>query len=152
MKAAVLFLTIVAVGAGIYFFFIADSPAYKAYKSFSSALAYGDTEAAGEFTENTELLNGTDQNRYKSAGGMPVDALTGIGYKLESETKNPDGTVTVQAIQSVRFDPPGATSAMGAMISRYRQSVTMSKSADHWLVTSFQNEFLETRNWKGEKE
>lgn len=152
MKTAIFLVTVVAAAAAGYFFFMADSPVYSTYKTFATAVAYGHREEALQFADSEEVLGGPEENRGQNTGGMPVEALTGISYALESETKNSDGTVTVQAIQSVRFDPPGATSAMGAMASKYRQTATLQKTNDRWLVTSLESEFLETRNWKGEKE
>lgn len=143
---------VVAAAAGIYFFFIADSAAYSTYKKFSDALAHGWREEALQYADSEDVLGGSEENRGQSAGGMPVDALTGIKYSLESETTNADESVTVTVIQSVSFDPPGATSAMGAMTSKYRQTADLKQTTDGWRVVSFNSEFLETRNWKGEKE
>ncbi len=152
MKTMFFLAIIVAAAAAGYFFFIADSPVYSTYKKFATAVAYGHREEALEDADSEDVLGGPEENRGQNTGGMPVEALTGISYTRESEAKNSDGTVTVQAIQSVRFDPPGATSAMGAMTSKYRQTATLQKAGDRWLVTSFDSELLETRNWKGEKE
>ena len=152
MKAIIFLLIIAAVGFGIYYFFIADSPAYSTYKNFANAVARGDKEEALLFAQGPEIIRGPEQNRYQTAGGMPVAAETGIRYTHESETKNADGSVTIQAMQSVHFDPPGATSAMGAMIAKYRQTATLSKSSGKWIVTSFKEDFVEMRNWKGEKQ
>jgi len=152
MKTIVFLIILAAIGFGIYHFFIADSPAYIAYKHFANAVARGDKNEALLYASGEEILGGPEQNRYQTAGGMPVDAETGIGYKRESEKKNSDGTVTIQAMQSVHFDPPGTTSAMGAMIAKYRQTATLSKTSGKWIVTSFKDEFVELRNWKGEKQ
>jgi hypothetical protein len=152
MKAIIFLLVIAAVGFGIYHFLIADSPAYSTYKKFADAVARGNKEEALLYASGPEILGGPEQNRYQTAGGMPVAAETGIRYTHESETKTSDGSVTIQAMQSVHFDPPGATSAMGALIAKYRQTVTLSKSSGKWMVTSFKEEFVEMRNWKGEKQ
>lgn len=106
MKAIITLLVLGVIGAGVYFFFIKDSAPYIAYKEFSTALANGNTEEALQFADGPEVLGGPEQNRGQTAGGMPVDALDAVRYIRESETKNSDGTVTVQAIQSVHFDPP----------------------------------------------
>ena len=150
MKALVGLIILVAIGAGVYYFFIADSPAYIAYKNFATAVARGDRDEALRYAESPDVIGGEDQNRGQNTGGMPVAALMGIHYKRESQKKNSDGTLTIVALQSVHFDPPGATSAMGAMISKYRQTATLTKSSDKWVVSSLQSEFVETRNWKGE--
>jgi hypothetical protein len=152
MKALVALLILAAIGAGVYYFFIADSAAYVSFQKFSTAVARGDREEALRYAKTPEVLGGEDQNRGQNTGGMPVDALMGIRYSRESEKKNPDGTVTIVALQSVHFDPPGTTSAMGAMISKYRQTATLEKSSGKWVVTSLDSEFVETRNWKGEKQ
>lgn len=150
MRAILFLLILGAIGAGIYYFFIADSEAYKTYQEFATALGNGDRTSAQKYAEDDSVLGGPEQNRRQNTGGMPVDAFMGYTYTSESETKNEDGSVTIVALQSVRFDPPGVTSAMGGMISKYRQTATLSKSSGKWLVTSFDSNFVETRNWKGE--
>ena len=152
MRAIIAAAVVVAIGAGIYFVFIKDSAPYATYKAFSTALANGDQQEALRYADAPEALGGVDENRGQTAGGMPVDALVGISYSTESETKNPDGSVTVTALQSVRFDPPGASSAMGAMTAKYRQTAILHKSEKRWLVSSVQSELVEVRNWKGEKQ
>ena len=152
MKAIIVLLVLVAAAAGIYFFFIADSPPYIAYKNFATAVASGDKNRALQYSVGPEVLGGPEEIRGQTAGGMPVDALVGIHYTRESETKNSDGTVSVIAVQSVRFDPPGVTSAMGAMTAKYRQTAVLHKSGDRWLVSSLKSDFVEMRNWKGEKQ
>ncbi len=152
MKALVACLVIAAVAAGIYFLYIKDSAPYVTYKMFATALANGERDRALQYADGPEVLGGPEEIRGQTAGGMPVDALIGIGYSRESETKDSNGIVTVKAIQSVRFDPPGATSAMGAMTARYRQTATLHKAVDRWLVSSMKSELVETRNWKGEKQ
>jgi hypothetical protein len=150
MRAIAFLLILAAIGAGIYYFFIADSEAYKTYENFATALGNGDRTIAQTYAESDSVLGGAEQNRRVNSGGMPVDAFMGYTFARESETKNPDGTVTIVALESVRFDPPGVTSAMGGMISKYRQTATLSKGSGKWLVTSFSSDFVETRNWKGE--
>jgi hypothetical protein len=152
MKAIVILLALGAIGAGIYLLFIKDSAPYATYKEFSTAIANGSRDEALQLADGPDVLGGPEEIRGQTAGGMPVDALDAIRYSRESETKNADGTVTVQAIQSVHFDPPGATSAMGAMTAKYRQTATLHKSDGKWLVSSIDSELLEVRNWKGEKQ
>ena len=152
MRALVGALILAAIGAGIYFFFIRDSAAYATYQKFATAVARGDHDEALRYAKTPDVLGGEEQNRGQNTGGMPVDALMAIRYSRESEKKNPDGTVTVVAMQSVHFDPPGTTSAMGALISKYRQTATLEKSSGKWVVTALDSEFVETRNWKGEKQ
>jgi len=150
MRIIAFLLILAAIGAGIYYFFIADSEAYTTYQKFATALGNGDRTTAQTYVEDDAVLGGSDQNRRVNSGGMPVDAFMGYTYARESETKNADGSVTIVALQSVRFDPPGVTSAAGGMISKYRQTATLSKASGKWIVTSFESNFVETRNWKGE--
>ena len=152
MKGVIVLLVLFAAAAGIYFFFIRDSAPYVAYKTFATALASGDRNRALQNADGPEVLGGPEELRGQTAGGMTVDALVGISYAHESERKNSYGTVTVVAMQSVRFDPPGATSAMGAMTAKYRQTAILHKSGGRWLVQSFKDDFVEMRNWKGEKQ
>lgn len=152
MKAIVFLLVVAGIVGAIYLVFIKDSAPYSTYKMFATAVAQGQSEEARRYTDASELTDSSDENRRQTAGGMPVEALDAVRYSHESETKNPDGTVTIQAIQTVRFDPPGATSAMGAMSAKYRQTAVLRKSGDQWKVTSIKSEFLEMLNWKGEKQ
>jgi hypothetical protein len=152
MKSILVLLALIAVVAGIYFFFITDSAPYLAYKNFASALANGNKNQALQYADGPDVLGGPEEIRGQTAGGIPVDALVGVSFARESETKNSDGTVTVVGVESVRFDPPGTTSAMGALTAKYRQTAVLHKSGGRWLVQSFKDEFVEMRNWKGEKQ
>ncbi len=41
---------------------------------------------------------------------------------------------------------------MGAMIAKYRQTADLQETPNGWRVISFNDVFLEMRNWKGEKQ
>lgn len=152
MKIVIVLVVLGLIGTGVYFLFIADSAAYTTYKQFSTALTRGDREEALKYAVDEDVLSGQGEDKTKTIGNTPAEARTGIRFAHESETRNPDGTVTIQATLSVSFDPPGVTSAMGAMTSKFRQTANLQKTDDGWRVASFEDEYLETRNWKGEKQ
>jgi hypothetical protein len=146
MKGVIVILSAVAILAGIYFLFIADSGAVKVYKQFATACAKGDREQALQFAESEDVLGGDVKDNKRFIGGVPAEALHGISIKIESETKNDDGSVSIQAIQQIYFDPPGATSAIGgAMTSIFRQTADLTKTASGWKITAFENELVETK-------
>jgi hypothetical protein len=65
-------------------------------------------------------------------------------YNVESEDKASDGTVTLHAIQTVLFNPPGVESALRpAMYAKLRQTVQLKKRDGEWKITSFENKFQE---------
>src|SRR6476619_5188482 len=121
MRKNIVLIVLGLVGAGVSYFYISESPAYVTYKKFSTAMLRGKREDALKLASGPDVLSGQDEDRTQTIGYMPAEALTSIHYALESESKNADGSVRVQAILTVRFDPPGATSAMGAMTSKFRQ-------------------------------
>jgi len=63
-----------------------------------------------------------------------------FGY-VESRTATNLG-VTLHAVQTVLFNPPGVESAVRpAMYATLHQTVTLRKTSDGWKITSFENQF-----------
>src|SRR5262245_16865653 len=122
MKGVVVLIVLALAGALVYYLFIADSAAYETYKKFSTALTRGNKDEALKLATGDDVLSGQEEDKTQSIGSVPAEARTGMGFTLESETKNPDDTETIQAVLTIRWDPPGATSAMGAMVSKFRQT------------------------------
>ncbi len=71
-----------------------------------------------------------------------MDALHGMVYGVDSVSREGD-EVRYQLTQSLYFDPPGATSAMGgAMVANFRQKVTVRHEDDGWRIAAFENTFV----------
>jgi hypothetical protein len=88
------------------------------------------------------------------ADGLSADALSKIGgldpamlqalfpskFKVESRETASDGTLTLHAVQTVLFNPPGVESAVRpAMYATMNQTVSLRKGGDGWKVTAFDN-------------
>ena len=60
-------------------------------------------------------------------------------FNIESRTATNLG-VTLHAVQTVLFNPPGVESAVRpAMYATLNQTVTLRKTSDGWKITSFEN-------------
>ena len=63
--------------------------------------------------------------------------------------RSADGTVTLHAMQTVLFNPPGVESAVRpAMYAKLNQVVSLRKTSSGWKVTSFDNKFASMDSMK----
>ena len=63
-------------------------------------------------------------------------------FAIESSETGADGLLTLHAVQTVLFNPPGVESAVRpAMYAKLHQVVSLRKTSSGWKVTSFENKF-----------
>jgi hypothetical protein len=73
-----------------------------------------------------------------------MEAFRGKRYVYESETRTESGDVELQVHQTIFFDPPGITSAIGgAMYTGIRHTATLRNTADGWKVVAFEPKYLD---------
>ncbi len=61
-------------------------------------------------------------------------------FDVQSRETDSDGTVTLHAVQSVLFNPPGVESAVRpAMVARLNQTLKLRKSGGVWKVVACEN-------------
>ena len=62
-------------------------------------------------------------------------------FAIESTEASAEG-LTIHAVQTVLFNPPGVESAVRpVMYAKLNQVVSLRKTASGWKVTSFENKF-----------
>jgi len=115
----------------------------KKYKEFAEEILKRRYEAAAAMTDGLSAQDlarvGTQE---KIGAGPPMfQTLFPSRFEIESRTATSLG-VTLHAVQTVLFNPPGVESAVRpAMYARMNQVVVLHKADGGWKVTSFQNKF-----------
>jgi hypothetical protein len=76
------------------------------------------------------------------AGPQMFQTLFKSRFNVESQSTAPDGTLSLNAVQTVLFNPPGVESgSRPAMYAKMKQLVSLHKSGGAWKVTAFENKF-----------
>jgi len=118
----------------------------KRYQEFAEKILKRDYDGASQMSDGLsaqQLATMGSQERI-GAGPAMFQTLFPSRYNVESEEKASDGTVTLHAIQTVLFNPPGVESAIRpAMYAKLRQIVQLKKRDGEWKITSFENKFQE---------
>lgn len=122
------------------------SEAEKAYEGFAEAILRGQEDVAARLYEGDEVARALKD--FPSYMPPWIEAFFGAAYKYESRKK--DGkAVDLVVLQTVRYDPAGATSAFGAMTAQFRHHVRVDERAGGFQVVSFRSELLKT--WETRK-
>jgi hypothetical protein len=120
--------------------------AAKRYQEFAEAILHRDYDAAALMTDglDAQQLGRSGSQERIGAGPAMFQTLFPSRFRIESEEKADDGTVTLHAVQTVLFNPVGVESAIRpAMYAKLRQTVRLAKRGSEWKVTSFENAFQE---------
>jgi hypothetical protein len=125
------------------------SPAVKTYEQFAEAVLRGQEAEARKLIQGDAA--GRDLDRHVQEVGMErrTSQLVGSSYRVGAE-RAAGGKVTVEATQVVRWDPPGATSAMGAVRITHAQRAVLEKTAAGYRVVAFEDKIVDRRDWKGQ--
>jgi hypothetical protein len=120
----------------------ASNGAAKRYEEFAEEILHRNYDAAALMTDGLtqqQLARSGSQERI-GAGPAMFQTLFPSRFKIESEEKSADGTVTLRAVQTVLFNPPGVESALRpAMYAKLRQTMRLKKRDGAWKITSFEN-------------
>ena len=145
MKRAAVVILIMAGAFLAWRHFGSGGPA-KRYQEFAEDILKRDYAAAARMSDglSEQQLGSLGTQERIGAGPAMFQTLFPSRYNVESEEKASDGTVTLHAIQTVLFNPPGVESAMRpAMYAKLRQVVQLKKRDGEWKITSFENKFQE---------
>jgi len=105
------------------------------HRRYDAAAAFSDTLTAGELAKL-----GTQERI--GPGPQMFQTLFPSRFRIVSNDRAADGTVTLNAVQTVLFNPEGVESAVRpAMYADMKQVVTMKKGSSGWKVAAFTNEF-----------
>jgi hypothetical protein len=144
MKKLVWALVIVGATALAYHWYTGWT-AYKTYERFAETWVHEDQTAAARYADAATVRHAFEERALRGTeGGATMEALRGTSYKLESKSRSHGGDVELRVMQSVFFDPPGMTSAIGgAMVARFRDTATVRKTPDGWKVVAFEPTYLD---------
>jgi hypothetical protein len=119
--------------------------ALHAYEKFAEAWVHGDKTEAARYGDAETVRHALDDRSLRETeGGATMEAFRGERYSVESKTRSPGGDVELQIRQSIFFDPPGTTSAIGgAMVAHFRHRATVRKTSDGWKVVAFEPTYLD---------
>jgi len=134
---------LVAVAAGHHYYRGTYAPVSH-YKAFAEEILHRRYDAAAALAEGltaADLAKLGSQERI-GAGPAMFQTLFPSRFTIESRETGPDGVVTINAVQTVLFNPAGVESAVRpAMYATLRQ-VTKLRNGDHgWRVVAFSNSF-----------
>jgi hypothetical protein len=141
-----LFAVLVLVGAGfVAYRYVVRAQQVTCYEKFADAWARGRTDEALRYAEGEGVHRSLERHPLTSlVDARMIEAWRGVGYTIESSSKGEDGGTAIEAKQTIAFDPPGATTAMGgAMLMSFHHSVRLRKTGEGWRVVAFEPAFLE---------
>ena len=141
-----LFAVLLLVGAGfVAYRYVVRAQQVGCYEKLADAWARGRTDEALQYAEGDGIRRSLERHPLTSlVDPRMIEAWRGIRYTIESSSKAEDGETAIEAKQTIAFDPPGATTAMGgAMSMSFHHSVRLRKTGDGWKVVAFEPAFLE---------
>ena len=117
----------------------------QVYEKFAHAWTRGDTQSALQYGEKDAVEDAIQkQNLRGMRSGSIMEAFHGESYEIESRTTQPDGSVQLEVKQTIRFDPPGATTGVGgAMWTTIHHSANLRRSPQGWKVSAFKAQYLD---------
>ena len=119
--------------------------AYKTYERFAEAWTRGDRADALKYGTESAVTHALERRNLRGTrSGAIMEAFRGTTYSLKSRSRSPQGDVWLEVHETIFFDPPGATTAIGgAMWTRFRHDATVTKTSEGWRVTSFDATYLD---------
>jgi hypothetical protein len=144
MKRAAAVVVIIAAAFLGYRYYTRSYGPEARYKQFAEEMVKRNYEAAASMTEGLTAKDLAKLGSQEQVGAGPAmfQTLFPSRFEIQSKESGNDGTVTLHAVQTVLFNPPGVESAVRpAMYAKLNQVVGMRKSGDGWKVTSFDNKF-----------
>jgi len=143
MKRLVIF-AICAVAALASYRFLRPNAAEARYRQFAEAILHRQYAAAAEMCDGltADDLAQLGSQEHIGAGPAMFQTLFPSRFKVDGSHSLPDGSVVLNATQTVLFNPVGVESAVRpAMYATLRQVITLHKAGSAWKVTAFENVF-----------
>jgi len=128
-----------------------SSAPVKRYEQFAEEILRRRDDVAAGMTDGLtkEKLEESGTMEKIGAGPTMFQTLFDSRFEIRSKESAPDGEVTLDAVQTVLWNPPGVESVMRpAMFAKMNQRVTLRKTAGEWKVTSFRNTFGSMGEWR----
>ena len=149
MNKAALLLLLAGGGFAGYRGNLYKSPAVKTYERFAESVLRGQDGEAKKLVQGDAGQRDLDKHVREVGDERRTSQLVGSGYRIEAERLE-GGRIIVEAKQVVRWDPPGTTSAMGAVRITHQQRAVLEKTAAGFRVAAFEDTIVDKRDWKGQ--
>ena len=119
--------------------------ARTAYEGFAEAWTHGDMAEAKKYGTDEAATHALKEASLRGLqSGAAMEAFRGTRYSYESESRTDSGDVELQVRQTIFFDPPGITSAIGgAMYTGISHTVTLRNTSEGWRVVAFEPKYLD---------
>ena len=116
------------------------------YEKFADAWAQGDTEEALRHADGDAIRRTLRSQSIRGLMQIPMmEAFHGTRYEIDSVASSPPGDVLVVARQTIGFDPPGMSTAVGgAAFAVFRHKASLHKTSEGWRVIAFEPTFVES--------
>lgn len=112
---------------------------------FVEAWMRGDRVEAAKHGEPAAVEHAMDDRALRGMpGGAAMEAFRGSRCTVESRRRTAGGEVELRVLQTIFFDPPGATTAIGgAMYTNVRHAATVRRTADGWKVAAIEPTYVD---------
>jgi hypothetical protein len=143
MKRFVTIAVVVAIAFLGYRYYNRSYAPIKHYEQFAEEILHRRYDAAADLSDGISAKALAGQGSQERIGGGPpmFQTVFPSRFAIQSSEVDSDGIVTLHAVQTVRFNPPGVESGRPAMYAKLNQIVALRKTAAGWKVTSFDNKF-----------
>jgi hypothetical protein len=114
------------------------------YKAFAEEILHRRYAAAAEMTDGLTAADLEKLGSQEKIGAGPpmFQTIFPSRFEIESKESGTDGIVTVNATQTVLFNPAGVESALRpAMYATLRQVTKLRAAEGGWKVVAFENSF-----------
>jgi hypothetical protein len=144
MRRIVILIALASAGFGVYRYYSTTYAPVKAYETFAEEILHQRYDAAAKLCDG---LTAADLEKLGSqerigAGPPMFQTLFPSRFAVQSRETSSDGDLTINAVQTVLFNPAGVESAIRpAMYATLKQSVKLRKVDGAWKVTAFDNVF-----------
>lgn len=137
-RLVVLVVVAIAAFAGYRYYTKSYGPV-RQYKAFSGAILHRQYDVAASMAEGLTAADLAQRGSQERIGAGPAmfQTLFAPRYAIDSQQTNADGSITINATQTVLFNPPGVESARPAMFATLKQVVTLRNGK----VIAFDNTF-----------
>ena len=141
-----LVVVLVVLGAAFlgYRYYRGSHAPVKHYKAFAEEILHRRYDAAAEMAEGLTAANLAKKGSQERIGAGPemFQTLFPSRFAIESQETGPDGELTINATQTVLFNPQGVESAVRpAMYATMKQVTKLRNGGQGWKVVGFENKF-----------
>ena len=132
-------LAVIAIIGGVFLVYRAYDRATpeRQYKAFAEEIVHR------RFDKAAAMSDGLSEAALAKEGVLDpaiLQTLFPSRFEVQTREKSADGALTLTAVQTVLFNPPGVESAIRpAMYAKMNQTITLRKGTGGWKVVAFEN-------------